>query len=94
MISEYNQITVSEKGGGMKLKNIKSVVLELCKLEAGKKQVDVAQMTEIVSKLSRMVFESEKDYLSNTNDWAKYSVFLHLMRHGRKVWLKEQKAKK
>ena len=42
-----------------KIKTIKGIALELCRREAGKKQVDVAQMTEIVAHLSDMIIEME-----------------------------------
>ena len=42
-----------------KIKTAKGIALELCKREAGKKQVDIAQMTEIVSHLSDMIIEME-----------------------------------
>ena len=42
-----------------KIKTIKGIALELCRREAGKKQVDVAQMTEIVAHLSDMMVEME-----------------------------------
>lgn len=42
----------------MKLKNTKSLILELCRREAKKKQVNVAQMSEIVARL-RDIFKED-----------------------------------
>ena len=42
-----------------KIKTIKGIALELCKREAGKREVDIAQMTEIVAHLSDMMIEME-----------------------------------
>ena len=42
-----------------KIRTVKAIALELCKREAGKKQVDIAQMTEIVAHLSDLMVEME-----------------------------------
>lgn len=40
----------------MEIKSIKSLIKELCQLEGKKVQIDVAQMSEIVSKLSALTY--------------------------------------
>jgi hypothetical protein len=40
------------------IKTIKALAKELCSREKGKKQVDIAQMTEIVNHLSDITFEN------------------------------------
>jgi len=77
----------------MKHKNVKAVILDLCKQEGGKREVDVAQVTQLVSKLSLMLFKSELEYIGNVDSWAKHSIFRHMMKLGRKHWLKETKGK-
>lgn len=40
----------------MQIKSVKHIIKELCLLEGQKVQVDVAQMSEIVSKLSALLY--------------------------------------
>ena len=50
-----------------KIKTAKGIAMELCKREAGKKQVDIAQMTEIVGHLSDMFFEDNPPFTGLEN---------------------------
>jgi len=53
----------------------KKLALELCKRESGKRQVNIAQMTEIVSRLADLLYDE---------DYVDEDTYLRLVRLGEK----------
>jgi hypothetical protein len=73
-----------------KIKTVKALALELCKREGKKKQVDIAQMSEIVGHLSDIFYE---EYLSNIEKprGQAFSELLHVaLSNGQKRAYKKQ----
>jgi hypothetical protein len=88
------------------IKTIKALAKELCKRESGKKQVDIAQMTEILGRLSDILFEhsvdqddgdlrEEAEYLLDFyKEHGPYELDFVLEVNGAKRFLKASKGKK
>lgn len=75
----------------MKIKTINALTKELCKREAGKKQVDIAQMKETVGHLADIFYEI------SLSGWRLYDVqelTCLLQTHGEKRAAKKLKSKK
>lgn len=83
------------------IKTIKALAKELCSREKGKKQVDIAQMTEILNRLSDIMFEDscEGRNPERAADFFLNSVYMPsphgaLIKNGAKRFLKRSKGKK
>lgn len=79
----------------MKIKTVKSLAKELCKKEGLKKQVNIAQMTEIISVLSDYFFQETmpctKSVAKTISTYTIECTYSLLMVNGAKRFLKAKK---